>query len=187
MTTPSSSPPPSNRQGKSLEERRAERELRDRRAKPVFDRARPLSKAIYKSVYPALKGKDSGATLSSLESRWAEIVGQRLAKLSRPVKIQKTTTGYVLVIEAPSAAAPMIVHQNGLIIERVNLAGGAKIKGLRVQQTTTTQKDKAPQSKPRKPLTPEEEAQLEAELHGVESQKVKQALRKLGQAILTRR
>ncbi len=130
-----------------------------------------------------------GANVGALAERWTEIVGPRLGALSRPVRIVKGRSGRVLVIEAPSAAAPMIQHQSGIIIQRAQLGGAGQIKALRVQQTKTAPKI-GPRAKsmpkPRQ-LSPARKQELEAYLADVQDEDIRAALFRLGEAILTRR
>ncbi|MBB36123.1 MAG: hypothetical protein CME88_15700 [Hirschia sp.] len=169
----------------ALEEREALRKLQFRRGKPIRSMSAPLSRTIVKSVLPQLK--DTGVSVGVLATNWAEIVGPRLAGLTRPVKITRGKTGRVLVIEAPSAAAPMIQHQSGIIIQRAKLGGGGQIKAIRIQQTETPASEKKKAEKPRPALTEEQRAHLEEGLADMESDKLRAAFAKLGEAILTRR
>lgn len=170
----------------ALEEREALAQLKLRRAKPMRPAASPISRAVIKDILPLMK--DAGVPLVALEANWEEIVGPRLAPLTRPVKITRGKTGRVLVIEAPSAAAPMIQHQSGLIIDRARLGGAGQIKALKVQQTQSP-KTKAPTRREpeRRPLSQDERAKLDSGLAEIESSSLRAALSRLGEAILTRR
>ena len=164
--------------------RGAKHDLARRRGKPVYHSARPLSRAMYKTVYPALKGKDSGAALSSLQRRWPEVLGKDLASLCEPIQILKPTTGYVLVLEANSASAALkLKHQTDILLERVNAGSGARFKGIRLQQTKTKHLSAKATSQLRHQVTHEEAAEIEAKLEGLESSSLKRALQKLGEAI----
>ncbi|WP_018998215.1 DUF721 domain-containing protein [Hirschia maritima] len=164
--------------------RGAKQDLARRRGKPIYHSARPLSRAMYKTVYPALKGKDSGAALSSLQRRWPEVLGKDLASLCEPIQILKPTTGYVLVLEANSASAALkLKHQTDIILERVNAGSGARFKGIRLQQTKTKHQSVKATTKLRHQITPEEAAEIEATLDGVESSSLKRALQRLGEAV----
>lgn len=164
--------------------RAVKQDLERRRGRAVYQSARPLSKTMYKTVYPNLRGKDSGAALSSLRRRWPEILGVDMAALCEPIQIIKPTTGYVLVLEANSAAAALkLKHQTDTILERVNAGSGARFKGIRLQQTTTKHQSVNPQTKLKHRLTPQEAAQIEADLEGVQSPILRKALQKLGEAI----
>ena len=64
-----------------------------------------------------------GFIQSSIVSRWAEIVGERYAKVSSPESIRfpagKKSSG-VLTLIVQGAHAPLMQHLSPLIIERVN-------------------------------------------------------------------
>ena len=170
----------------ALEEREALRKLRFRRAKAIRANHSALSKTVFKEVVPQLKEK--GSSVSALEANWSEIVGPRLAGLTRPVRIARGKAGRILIIEAPSAAAPMIQHQSGLILQRAQLGGGGNLKALKVQQTQTpAQKTKKNKHRERRDLSAEERAHLEQNLSEIESPTLRKALTKLGEAIITRR
>ena len=182
--TPSN--PHSRQFAKTVEDRLAEQELKRRRGRPERSAPPTLSKALFKTLQPILK--EAGSGVSALESRWEEIVGARMAKLSRPIKIIKAKTGYILVIEAPSAATPMLQHQSGVIIQRVNLSGGANIKAIRLQQTVSSSESKSKSQKTKRASLSAKDAEaLDESLSGIQSDSIRRALRELGEALFTRR
>jgi hypothetical protein len=64
-----------------------------------------------------------GFVQSSIVSRWAEIVGERYAKVSCPESIRFPTgkkAGGVLTLLVDGAHAPLIQHLTPMIVERVN-------------------------------------------------------------------
>ena len=64
-----------------------------------------------------------GFVQSSIVSRWAEIVGERYAKVSSPESIRFPAgrkAGGVLTLLVEGAHAPLIQHLTPMIIERVN-------------------------------------------------------------------
>ncbi|NUQ18607.1 MAG: DUF721 domain-containing protein [Sphingomonas sp.] len=64
-----------------------------------------------------------GFVQSSIVSRWAEIVGERYAKVSSPESIRFPTgkkAGGVLTLMVDGAHAPLIQHLTPMIIDRVN-------------------------------------------------------------------
>jgi hypothetical protein len=64
-----------------------------------------------------------GFVQSAIVSRWAEIVGERYAKVSSPESIKFPTggkTGGALTLLVDGAHAPLIQHLTPMIIERVN-------------------------------------------------------------------
>ena len=67
--------------------------------------------------------KRFGFVQGSIVSRWAEIVGERYAKVSSPESIRFPTgkkAGGVLTLLVDGAHAPLIQHLTPLIVERVN-------------------------------------------------------------------
>jgi hypothetical protein len=67
--------------------------------------------------------KRFGFVQSSIVSRWAEIVGERYAKVSSPESIRFPTgrkSGGVLTLLVEGAHSPLLQHLSPLIIERVN-------------------------------------------------------------------
>jgi hypothetical protein len=64
-----------------------------------------------------------GFVQGSIVSRWAEIVGERYAKVSSPESIRFPTgrkAGGVLTLLVDGAHAPLIQHLTPMIVERVN-------------------------------------------------------------------
>lgn len=155
--------------------------LAEQRAKPVY-RAPPMQTALRKALAPLLK--EAGPATSSLASRWPEIVGDKLARVTEPLRVQSSKTGAVLHIRAPSAAAPMLQHAAEHIMAKVSLATGAKIKSIKIVQTAAAAA-KAPKAAAARLLTPEEKADLASGLAAVRTPPVRSALEKLGEAVLT--
>ena len=166
-----------------LEEEAALARLAQSRAIPAYRPAPPVNHALVRALGPILK--QAGPAPGTLAARWPEIVGERLAKITEPVKVTPGRGGATLTIRAPSAAAPMIQHARDHIIERVNLTGAAKIKDLRIVQTLSPNQAKPP-GRPR-PLTREEHARLSHDLAAIETPAIRNALAGLGEAILTSR
>ena len=153
-------------------EREAEARLAQTRTIPVYRPARPMGAAVARALRPLLK--NAGPAPETLQSRWSEIVGMRLAAITEPVG--------VLHLRVTSAAAPIIQHAKDHILERVNLASGSKITSLKLIQT-------APPKQlalviPR-PLTPEQREALVKHLAPVQNRAVRNALAQLGEAVLT--
>ncbi len=167
---------------KEEEERAALQRLAQTRAIPPYRTPRALGHMIVRSLKPFLKGGTPAS--DRLASRWAEIVGERLAKVSAPVRVSRGKTGGVLHLRAPSAAAPMIQHAAEHILERVNLASGSKVKTIRIIHTAAPANVLAPRPKP---LSPAEREALVRSLALVHTPAVRNALEELGTAILTRR
>lgn len=161
-------------------ERQAEARLAETHAVPVYRPARPMGVALARALRPLLK--EAGPAPETLQSRWPEIVGLRLAAVTQPVRVARGKGGAVLHLRVPSAAAPIVQHAKDHILERVNLASGSKITSLKIVQT-------APPKQlslviPR-PLTPEQREALVKRLAPVRNTAVRNALAQLGEAVLT--
>jgi len=164
-------------------EEAARRRLAEVRAVPAFLRGpRPFGYAIARALAPVLK--ETGPSPETLASRWAEIVGQRIASVTTPIRVARAKGGNVLHLRVTSAAAPMIQHAAEHIMERVNLASGSKIKTLRIVHTAPPAVLGAIR---RKPLTPEQRAALILALTPIKTSTLRTALAELGEAVLADR
>lgn len=166
-----------------LEEEAALARLAQTRAIPLRRPAPPIDRALTRALGPILK--EAGPAPGTLAARWPEIVGERLAKVTEPVKVTPGRGGATLTIRAPSAAAPMIQHAADHIVERVNLTGAARIKALKIVQSGVRAESRPPAR--RRPLTREEHAALGEALGAIETPAIRAALAGLGEAILTAR
>ena len=136
---------------------------------------RPLSKKF---------GGKAGASAAALSKHWPQIVGARWAKISSPVKFTVGKDGRTLVINAPGAAATLIMSASGPIIERLNgHLGEGYVSRLRVVQTKMNASVKTSIAK--RGLSPREETQLQEGLSNIENDGLRQALEKLGRGVLT--
>jgi hypothetical protein len=128
--------------------------------------------------------KEQGVGIGDLQRHWTDIVGERLASLTAPEKMQWGADGYVLTVRAHASAAPFVQHQAKLIIERANLAG-ARVKALTIRQGSPPARpgNVAPLAKP---LSPEEEAAIAAALSRVAPGRLRDALLRLGKAVAAR-
>jgi len=92
-----------------------------------------------------------GFVQASIVSRWAEIVGERYARVSSPESIRfmgGRKNGGVLTLLVDGAHAPLIQHLTPLIIERVNrFFGHAAIDRIVFRQG----RPPAPAAKPERP------------------------------------
>lgn len=165
---------------KHEEEAAALARLAEVRAAPARRPPRPFGHALARALAPILK--QAGPSPDTLASRWTEIVGQRLASVTSPIRVSKGKAGGVLHLRATSAAAAMVQHAQEHIMERVNLASGSKIKSIRIVQTTAPLK-----LSPRRPrsLAPDEREALFRSLAPVQNQSLRAALAELGESVIT--
>ena len=100
-------------------------------------RSRPARKAppnAGRALRPLLKQLDArfGQGPGALAARWREIVGEREAAVTEPVRLTKSG---VLELRVRSSSAPMIQHQAPEILARVNLfLGTGAVEKLRIVQ-----------------------------------------------------
>ena len=174
-------------------EEEARRILAQRRTKPLM---RPPPRASHK-LQKFIKSLDDqfGRSANSLEGRWTEIVGERLARVTRPVKIIKArgNSPGILELRVVTSGALYVQHQQQEIIEQVNLFLGAESVGkIRIQQGPIKPLATASQPRPRSrslpalpPLPPAEEAELEASVAHL-PEPLRKALTKLGKVAYAR-
>jgi hypothetical protein len=155
----------------------------DRNPVPVSD----LATAI---LDPVLRRR-AGISIGLVQS-WEEIVGPRLAKSSRPEKIQWPRRMHdddpfepaVLVIACEGAAALHLQHETGEIIGRVNaFLGFSAVGRIRI-----VQKPVAPAPSRQKPaprmLSQEEKSRLAKTVGKIEDDDLRASLERLGATIV---
>lgn len=173
-------------------EEEARQILAQRRTKPPL---RPPPRASHK-LQKFIKELDDkfGRSANTLEPRWAEIVDERMARVSRPMKIIKAkgTTPGILELRVASSAALFVQHEEKTIIEKVNLFLGRDAIGkIRIQQgpiqplAKTARKPKSRTRPPLPPIAPAAEAELEASVADL-PEHLRSALLKLGKAAIVR-
>ena len=161
--------------------------LAEQRAQPQYRAAPKADRAIAKIMRP-LSAK-FGAGRSGLTEHWADIVGQRFAKISRPERFLGGREGRTLLISAPGPAAALISAGGQTIIDRVNSYLGPnyihhiKVKQSRIKDSQLT----GSTQKRAKDLTPSQKDKLDSSLENIKDPELKQALEKLGRHALSRK
>lgn len=127
---------------------------------------------------------------AALQARWKEIVGEKIAQRTEPVKLVKGRNGAPssLEIRVAGPAAALIQHQAPEILSRVNLFLGADAVGkLRIVQgplrPVAANAAKAPRRRPA-PLDAAQEAELAKSLASAPDGPLKAALLALGRGVL---
>lgn len=155
----------------------------DRNPVPVSD----LATAI---LDPVLRRR-AGISIGLVQS-WEEIVGPRLAKSSRPEKIQwprrladdDPFEPAVLVIACEGAAALHLQHETGEIIGRVNaFLGFSAVGRIRIVQKPVTPPSGDPKPVPRA-LSTDEKARLAKTVGKIEDDNLRASLERLGATIV---
>lgn len=135
--------------------------------------------------------KRAGISVGLVQS-WEEIVGPRLARLSRPERIQWPRRLHeddpfepaVLIIACEGPAALHIQHQTGEIVSRANtFLGFAAIGRIRIVQKPATAPRKPPRPSP-KPLTDTQKSRLTGTVGGIEDAGLRASLERLGASVL---
>jgi hypothetical protein len=140
-------------------------------------------------------GERRGFAGSRLLTHWAEIAGEDLSRVTRPVKVGYSRDGFgaTLTLLTTSAQAPMVQMQLPKLKERVNACYGyAAIARISLTQTAPTgfaegQADfaQAPRAVP-PPVDPAIAAEAQATAEGVQDEGLRSALAALARNILTR-
>lgn len=133
-----------------------------------------------------------GFSETRLLTQWAEVAGEAIANISRPVKVgySRNSIGATLTLLCSGANAPMVQMQVPQILNRVNACYGYKaIARIAITQTAPSgfgEQDK-PSFERRKPsLSTEQAGALEKDVSDIESETLREALKTLGENILTR-
>ncbi|MBX9706450.1 MAG: DciA family protein [Caulobacteraceae bacterium] len=109
--------------------------LSRRRTRPMPRPAPPAGRTLA----PLIKELDAkfGRGAGALEPRWREIVGDQLARVTRPQKLTKgqAGSGGTLELRVAGPAALLVQHQSADILKRVNLfLGEGAVEKLRIAQ-----------------------------------------------------
>jgi hypothetical protein len=153
--------------------------------KPLADFIEPcLGKALAKQGFAA----------SDIITAWRDIVGERLAAYSQPIRVDWPKRGATrggdahpdpatLVVRVEGAFALDLQHLAPVVIQRVNgFFGWACIGRLVLKQAPVRRK--VPQRPQVRGLDPDEKARLDASLGGIEADGLQEALARLGSAVV---
>jgi hypothetical protein len=136
-----------------------------------------------------------GFATSDIIMAWADIVGERLAAFTQPLKIEwkkkaphadpeSRPEASTLVIRVESAFALELQHQAPTIIDRVNTYYGWRCIGkLVLKQGPVRRVEK--KRPPAPTLTPADQQKVNAAIDPIEEEGLKAALDRLGQAIVS--
>jgi len=146
------------------------------------------ARAVNKLIKPL--AKKAGGSTANLRPHWPQIVGDKLARVSKPSRFASGARGRTLVIEAPSAAAALITSNSARILQRIETAIGPhdiahlKVTHIRNRELPAIGAPKT-YAAPRG-LTPSEQAALDASLSKLKNKALRPALEKLGKKLYTR-
>ncbi len=139
-------------------------------------------------------GESRGFAVARLLTHWAEVVGEDMARKTRPVKIGygKGGMGATLTLLVKAAEAPMVQMALPQLKDRVNAVYGyAAVSHIHLTQTAATgfaegQAEFTPAPKAAKQPDPVLTAKAEAVAKDVTDPSLRLALEQLAQNILTR-
>lgn len=154
-------------------------------------RARPLAELI-----EACLGKvvaQQGFANADILVSWPEIVGERLGRLSQPIKVDwprrprdgagTASQPGTLVVRTDSAAALELQHLAPVVIERVNAFYGWRCVGRVVLKQAPVGRGMPARARLRE-LAPAERQRVAEALSGIEEADLRRALDRLGSALL---
>lgn len=149
---------------------------------------KPAGEQAAAILSPALKRR--GFAHVEILQRWPEIAGPSLAANSRPERLwwprtEQDGDGATLHLLVASGWAAEVQHLEPVIIERVNrFFGWRAVTRMKLRQGPVS--GPKPRRAPRlRPLTPDEQAELEKLLADVADPALKERLKSLGAAIFT--
>ena len=157
--------------------------------------ARQISEVANRLIDPVLAKRAGISTL--LLGSWDEIAGEEFADCTRPEKITWPRraseivdgSGHqpgVLIVACEGARALFLTHAQGELIQRINgFFGFPAVSQMRIVQKPVSAPPKH-RGKPR-PLTGERARHLETMVEGIENDALKQALTRLGTAVMSPR
>jgi hypothetical protein len=154
-------------------------------------RPKPLADLVDTCLGPALAKQ--GFAASDVVAAWPEIVGERLAARSRPVKLEWPRRGRpdpdarpepaALVVRIEGAFALEMQHLAPLLVERINAHYGWRCVGKIVLKQGPVPRPKAKREPPPE-LSPQDRERLAEKTQGVESEPLRAALDRLGAAVV---
>jgi hypothetical protein len=154
---------------------------------PFRGGARPLATLIGRAMAPALARR--GFASADLLAAWPELVGPAFAGCSVPERISwpRASGGGragVLVVRVAGGRALHLQHELSVLRERINTFLGFEAIGLirLIQGPVALGRAKPEEPPPR--LDPQRAAQIGAEVDGVDDAALRDALYKLGVAVL---
>lgn len=167
------------------------REILARRRTRPAPRPAPRAGAALSKLIRDLDEK-YGRGASALEPRWREIIGEPLARVTRPQKLTRGRggKGATLELRVAGPAALLVQHQAADILARVNLfLGEGAVERLTIAQGPVAPLPSSATPRPRRRVDPPLPADVEAELQAsVETAPapLRAALAELGRAVLRR-
>lgn len=155
-------------------------------------RPKPLADLIDACLGPALAAQ--GFAASDIIVAWPEIVGERLARFTQPLRIEwprgaaardrdTRPEPATIMVRVESAFALEMQHLAPIVIERVNAYYGWRCVGRVVLKQGPVKRPPPPPS-PAPPITEEDQRRVNEAVHGVGEDALRGALERLGEAVI---
>jgi hypothetical protein len=154
-------------------------------------RTRPLAELLDACLGPSLAAQ--GFAASDILLAWPEIVGDRLARASRPLKVEwrrgpaallgERPEPATLVVRVESALALDLQHLGPLVIQRVNARYGWRCIGRLVLKQGPVRREAPTRADP-PPLSEADRRRLAGAVADVADEGVRAALDRLGRAVI---
>ena len=165
-----------------IDEAEALARLSRHRAKPATPGTPSFANRLHKITRPILK--DEGPGIGQIRARWKDLVGERLAKISKPIKLTGKQGELVLTLEILPAAAPLFQHQGDALRQKLSVLTGGGLKSIKyVHSSQAKTASKSP--KWTAPLPMKDEEALKAGLQGIKNPQLTQVLLAFGKAVYT--
>ncbi len=149
--------------------------------------AMPISALVGRVINPVARKR--GFATADMIAAWAEVVGAELAQCTRPEKIvwprgeANSNRPGVLTLKVDGPRAVVVQHQLDQVVERVNaFFGYAAVGQVRIVQAPLGRSAKPAPAEDR-PLSPADEARLQAATGRVEDRSLREALDRLGRGV----
>ena len=144
---------------------------------------------LVSEVLDPVLARRAGMT-SALLAAWPEIVPAMLSETTRPQKINWPRRAHeddpfkpaTLIIAAEGMSALHVQHQSGEIVQRVNAFFGFQA----VERIQLVQKPVTPERKPQRrkaPVSPADEKRIANLAEGIEDERLREALIRLGKSV----
>lgn len=167
------------------------------KANPVYKQkeAKRLADLVSKAMTPACKKR--GFASVDIVASWADIVGERYGARVQPDRLvwprqteledpDAPRQPATLVVHTDGATALMLSHESEQVLERINVFyGWAAIGRIKILQKPVSQK-KSSRPKKLRSLTQSEEQRLDESIDGVENDRLRLALKKLGAQVIAK-
>lgn len=163
-----------------------------RASKHPLSKPKTLADLIGKAMTPLCRKR--GFASVDIVAAWPEIVGPRYGERVQPDRLswprRKNAEGEdiaepaTLVVHTDGPTALMLSHESPQIIERINtFFGWAAVNRIKINQKPVMQRVRT-QPVSSRPLSTDEKSRVDRQVQGVENDRLREALRKLGEQVI---